>query len=78
MEYNYLEISQINNYIKNLIVTDEELVKTTTKKVKRNEEMKKIIKNTWQNQKNSVKYICITLNWQIQLSIFGCNKLNKR
>ena len=33
-------------YIKNIIVTDEELVKTTTKKVKRNEEMKKILKNT--------------------------------
>ena len=29
-------------YIKNLIVTDEELIKTTTKKVKRNEEMKRI------------------------------------
>ena len=30
-------------YIKNLIVTDEELIKTTTKKVKRQEEIKKII-----------------------------------
>ena len=30
-------------YIKNLILTDEELIKTTTKKVKRNEEMKKIL-----------------------------------
>ena len=30
-------------YIKNLIFTDEELIKTTTKKVKRNEEMKKIL-----------------------------------
>lgn len=29
-------------YIKNLILTDEELIKTTTKKVKRSEEMKKI------------------------------------
>ena len=33
-------------HIKNLILTDEELIKTTTKKVKRNEEMKKILKNT--------------------------------
>ena len=31
-------------YIKNMILTDEELIKTTTKKVKRNEEMKKIKK----------------------------------
>lgn len=30
-------------YIKNLIVSDEELIKTTTKKVKRNEEIKKIL-----------------------------------
>ena len=30
-------------YIKNLILTDEELIKTTTKKVKRQEEMKKIL-----------------------------------
>ena len=32
-------------YIKNMILTDEELIKTTTKKVKRNEEMKKILIN---------------------------------
>ena len=32
-----------NKYIKNLILTDEELIKTTTKKVKRQEEMKKIL-----------------------------------
>jgi len=44
------EIKKINKtfppykYIKNMILTDEELIKTTTKKVKRNEEMKKIIK----------------------------------
>ena len=30
-------------YIKNLIFTDEELIKTTTKKIKRQEEMKKIL-----------------------------------
>ncbi len=30
-------------YIKNMILTDEELIKTTTKKVKRNEEIKKIL-----------------------------------
>lgn len=29
-------------YIKNMILTDEELIKTTTKKVKRNEELKRI------------------------------------
>ncbi len=29
-------------YIKNMILTDEELIKTTTKKVKRNEELKKL------------------------------------
>ena len=29
-------------YIKNMILTDEELIKTTTKKVKRNEELKKM------------------------------------
>ena len=43
------QIKEINKtfppykYIKNLILTDEELIKTTTKKVKRNEEMKKIL-----------------------------------
>lgn len=43
------EIKKINKtfppykYIKNMILTDEELIKTTTKKVKRNEEMKKIL-----------------------------------
>ncbi len=30
-------------YIKNMILTDEPLIKTTTQKIKRNEEMKKII-----------------------------------
>ena len=30
-------------YIKNMILTDEELIKTTTKKVKRNEEIKRIL-----------------------------------
>ena len=43
------EIKEINKtfttykYIKNLILTDEELIKTTTKKVKRQDEMKKIL-----------------------------------
>ena len=43
------QIKEINKtfppykYIKNLIFTDEELIKTTTKKVKRQEEMKKIL-----------------------------------
>ena len=32
-------------YIKNMILTDEELIKTTTKKVKRNEEIKRILSN---------------------------------
>ena len=42
------QIKEINKtfprykHIQNLILTDEELVKTTTKKVKRQEEMKKI------------------------------------
>ena len=30
-------------YIKNMILTDEELIKTTTKKVKRAEELKRIL-----------------------------------
>ena len=30
-------------YIKNMILTDEELIKTTTKKVKRNEEIKRCL-----------------------------------
>ena len=30
-------------YIKNMIFTDEELIKTTTQKVKRNEEIKRIL-----------------------------------
>ena len=44
------QIKEINKtfppykYIKNLILTDEELIKTTTKKVKRQEEIKKILK----------------------------------
>lgn len=43
------EIKEINKtfptykYIKNLILTDEELIKTTTKKVRREEEIKKIL-----------------------------------
>lgn len=32
-------------YIKNMILTEEELIKTTTKKVKRNEEIKKLLEN---------------------------------
>lgn len=32
-------------YIKNMILTKEELIKTTTKKVKRNEEIKKLLEN---------------------------------
>ncbi len=32
-------------YIKNMILTEEELIKTTTKKVKRNEEIKKLLDN---------------------------------
>ena len=31
-------------YIKNMILTDQELIKTTTKKVKRNEEIKMLLK----------------------------------
>ena len=31
-------------YVKNMILTDKELIKTTTKKIKRNEEMKIIFK----------------------------------
>ena len=44
------QIKEINKtfppykYIKNMILTHEELIKTTTKKVKRQEEMKKILK----------------------------------
>ena len=44
------EIKEINKtfppykYIKNMILTDVELIKTTTKKIRRNEEMKKILK----------------------------------
>ena len=30
-------------YIKNMILTDKELIKTTTKKVKRNEEIKRLL-----------------------------------
>ena len=33
-------------YIKNMILTDKELIKTTTKKVKRREEIKNIIEST--------------------------------
>ena len=32
-----------HEYIKNMILTDEELIKTTTQKVKRNEEIKRIL-----------------------------------
>ena len=44
----WLKIKEINKtfppykYIKNMILTDKELIKTTTKKIKRNEEMKTI------------------------------------
>ena len=44
------EIKELNKtfppykYIKNMILTDEELIKTTTLKIKRHEEMKKIMK----------------------------------
>lgn len=44
------DIKQINSsltnykHIKNIIITDEPMIKTTTAKIKRNEEMKKIIK----------------------------------
>ena len=47
----WTEIKEINKtlprykYIKGMILTDEELIKTTTKKVKRQEEMKKILNN---------------------------------
>ena len=43
------EVKEINKtlppykYIKNMILTDEELIKTTTHKVKRQEEIKKIL-----------------------------------
>ena len=43
------QIKEINKtlppykYIKNMIVTDKELIKTTTKKIKRNEEMKELL-----------------------------------
>ena len=33
-------------YIKEITITEEELIKTTTQKIKRHEEMKKIQKNT--------------------------------
>ena len=33
-------------YIKEITVTEEELIKTTTQKIKRHEEMKKIQKST--------------------------------
>ena len=33
-------------YIKNMILTDQELIKTTTKKVKRNEEIKKLLEQS--------------------------------
>lgn len=32
-------------YIKNMILTDKELIKTTTKKIKRNEEMRQLVQN---------------------------------
>ena len=51
--YNVLwdKIKEINKtmpeykYVKRITVTEEELVKTTTQKIKRHEEMKKIQKN---------------------------------
>ena len=33
-------------YIKNMILTDQELIKTTTQKIKRQEEIKKILGST--------------------------------
>ena len=45
------QIKEINKtfppykYIKNLIFTDKELIKTTTQKIKRNEELKNILKD---------------------------------
>ena len=33
----------MDDVLKKMILTDEELIKTTTKKVKRNEEIKKIL-----------------------------------
>lgn len=48
-EVMWQKIKEINKtfppykYIKNMILTDEELIKTTTKKVKRNEEIKKLL-----------------------------------
>ena len=45
------KIKQINKtfppykYIKNMILTEKELIKTTTKKIKRNEELKNILQN---------------------------------
>lgn len=52
--YNYVweAIKEINKtfptykYIKHLILTNEELIKTTTKKIKRQEEIKKILENS--------------------------------
>ena len=44
------EIKKINKtmpaykYVRNVMVTEEELIKTTTLKIKRHEEMKKILK----------------------------------
>ena len=45
------EVKEINKtlppykYIKNLIFTDKDLIKTTTQKIKRNEELKNILKD---------------------------------
>ena len=48
-EYMWQKVKEINKtmptykYIKEVIVTDEELIKTTTQKIKRHEELKKIL-----------------------------------
>jgi len=47
------EIKKINKtmppykYIRDIMVTEEDFIKTTTQKIKRNEEMKKILQNRW-------------------------------
>lgn len=47
-EYFWNKIKELNKemptykYVKNIIITDEELIKTTTKKIKRHEEIKKV------------------------------------
>lgn len=61
------QIKEINKtfppykYIKNMILTDEELIKTTTKKIKRNEEMKAILQGFCGRRKKSSSYKKIVL-----------------